>query len=317
MRTAGQTSEEAQIIADHLVDSELRGLSFGGLPRALSIVERLQDASRPRSPIRVVHDTPISASVDGGDQVGYLVARQATELAIKKAGTSGLAVVGAFNTWYTGMFSYYLEMITSAGHVGMAAGSAPQKVAPAGGTQGRFGTNPIAFGFPSTASPVIWDIGTSSVMAGEVVMRGRLGQLLNEGWAYDQDGEPTRDPAAALEGAFTVWGGHRGSGLAVVVQLLGMLAGAAAAPPGLSDCGFFLLVVNPAMLTDPDDFSQRVSEYADTLRSTRPILGGPPVRVPFDRSLQQRSKRLAAGTIHVPGQIHSTLVRLSTPAVPA
>jgi LDH2 family malate/lactate/ureidoglycolate dehydrogenase len=310
MRAAGHTHEEAEIIADHLIDCELRGLQFGGLPRAVSIIERIRETTTPRRPITLLRETPVSAVFDGGDQVGYLVGRRVTDLAIQKAKATGLAVVGANETWYTGMFSYYLEMVTQAGFAGMAAGSAPPRVAPFGGTEGRFGTNPIAFGFPSTTIPIIWDVGTSAVMSGEVILARRLGEQLPEGSAFNLDGQPTRDPDAALAGAFAVWGGHKGSGLAMVVQLLGMMCGAAAAPPIVRDCGFFLLVVDPGLLSSADEYKQRVAEYADSLRATRPLEPGKPVRVPFERSIRERSKRLAAGTIEVPDQVYSALRRV-------
>lgn len=311
MRAAGYDQDEADIVADHLIDSELRGVAFGGLARALSVLERTVDPAHPRSPITLVRETPVSATLNGGDQVGYLVGRRATEIAIAKAHAAGVATVGAFNTWYTGMFSYYLEMVTGAGLVGMIAGSAPQKVAPHGGTEGRFGTNPIAFGFPSASSPVIWDIGTSTIMAGEVALHRRLNEPLPEGTAFDSSGRPTRDPVAATTGAFTVWGGHKGSGLALVVQLLGMMAGAAADPPGLTDCGFFVLAVDPAALTPADDFRRRVTDYADSVRATRPVEGGASVRVPFDRSLAERSRRLTQDSIGVPEQIYRSLLQWS------
>ncbi len=311
MEAVGHSAAEAEIIADHLIDCELRGLSFGGLPRALSVIERIQATETPRRPIELLRETPVSASLDGGDQVGYLVARRATDLAIEKAKSTGLAVVGASKTWYTGMFSYYLEMVTKAGFAGMIAGSGGPIVAPQGGTEGRFSTNPIAFGFPSATSPVIWDIGTSSVMLGEVMLQQRLGGLLPEGQAYAADGEPTRDPGAALAGAFTVWGGHKGSGLSLVVQLLGMMAGQQAAPRGITDCGFFLLVVDPGLLGSADDFQQRVSDYADTVRATRPLDPHKPVRVPFDRSIAERSRRLSEDAIEVPDQVYEALVHVS------
>ena len=306
MGAAGHTPEEAEIIADHLIDCELRGLQFGGLPRALSIIERIRETTTPRRPITLLRETPVSAAFDGGDQVGYLVGRRVTDLAIQKAKATGLAVVGANETWYTGMFSYYLEMVTQAGFAGMAAGSAPPRVAPFGGTEGRFGTNPIAFGFPSTTIPIIWDVGTAAVMSGEVILARRLGEHLPEGAAFNSDGQPTQDPDAALAGAFAVWGGHKGSGLAMVVQLLGMMCGAAA-PPIVRDCGFFLLVVDPGLLSSADDYKQRVADYADSLRATRPLEPGTPVRVPFERSVRERSKRLAAGTIGVPDQVYRAL----------
>ncbi len=311
MQAVGHTSAEADIIADHLIDCELRGLSFGGLPRALSVVERIQATPGSRRPIRVVKEGPTSAAIDGGDQVGYLVAQRATDMALEKARTHGMAVVGAYETWYTGMYSYYLEQLTRAGFVGLIAGSAPQKVAPHGGTQARFGTNPIAFGFPADPAPVIWDIGTASIMAGEVVMHARAGTPLPEGSAFDKDGQPTRDAMASVQGAWTVWGGHKGSGLAVVVQLLGMMCGAAADPVGVSDCGFFLFVVNPGLLTSTDDYRQRVNDYADSLRTTRPLDPAKPVRVPFERSAAERERRRAADVVETPDETYEALVKLT------
>ena len=303
MTKAGHIPDEAAVIADHLLDCELRGLTFGGLARAVSIVERIRAAAEAPRPIRVSAETPVAATIDGGDQVGYLVGMRALDLAVAKARAQGMAVVGARNTWYTGMFSYYLEKAAVAGLAGMIAGSGPAVVAPHGGTEGRFGTNPIAFGFPATPAPVIWDIGTSAVMYGEVVLKARLGEKLEAGQAYDATGAPTLDPVAALDGAFGVWGGHKGSGLAMVVQLLGMMSGASAAPPGISDCGFFVLLVDPAALTDADDYRRRVTEYAASIRATRPVEGGSAVRVPFDRSVACREEALRRGTVEVPDTV--------------
>ena len=307
MTATGHTPAEADIISDHLIDCELRGLSFGGLPRALSVIERIHATQTPRKPIEIVKESPVSAALDGGDQVGYLVAHRATEIALEKARATGIAVVTANQTWYTGMFSYYLEKITAAGFMGFVAGSGGRRVAPHGGTEGRFSTNPIAFGFPSAETPVIWDIGTSAVMLGEVVLAERMGELLPEGLAFAPDGNRTRDPAAALAGAFAVWGGHKGSGLALVVQLLGMMGGASAAPPKLRDCGFFMLVIDPNLLTDGDDYARRVSAFANSLRDTRPLDPAKPVRVPFERSAAEREKRRADNAIEVADQIFVAL----------
>ncbi len=307
MLAVGHTDEEAETISDHLIDCELRGLSFGGLARAISIVERMRESDRPRQPITVIKETAVSASLDGGDQVGYLVGAKATGMGIAKARSAGLAVIGAKETWYTGMYSYYLEKVAQAGFAGMIGGSAPPRVAPHGGTQGRFGTNPIGFGFPSKGVPVIWDIGTAAAMSGEVMLQRRLGLPLPEGTAFDKDGTPTRDPSEALIGAFSVWGGHKGSGLAMSMQLLGMMCGAASAPPIVRDCGFFLLVIDPELLAPGEDYPARVARYADDLRATRPLDASKPVRVPFERSAAIRDQRRAEGTIDVPDQIVMTL----------
>jgi delta1-piperideine-2-carboxylate reductase len=225
MSTLGHDTTDATLIADHLIDCELRGLNYGGLARAISIAERIGRTGDRRRPISIRHETPVSAQLDGGDHLGYIVAHRATAIAVDKALAAGIAVVGADDTWYTGMLSYYAEIAAARGLVTMIASNASPWVAPHGATEGRFGTNPMCFGFPSADEPVIWDVGTSAIIHAEATLAQRLGQRLPEGVAFDPDGNSTRDPAAALAGAFAAWGGHKGSGLGIVVQLLGIMAG--------------------------------------------------------------------------------------------
>lgn len=303
----GYDPAEATTIAAHLIDSELRGLGYAGLARILSIADRLGPGGRARTPIRILKDTPVSARLDGGDQLGYLVAEQATRIAIDKATASGIAVVAASGTWYTGMLSYYAEMAVSRGLVLFSASNASPWVAPHGGTEGRLGTNPICFAFPSSGEPVIWDIGTSAIIHAEVVLAGRLGQQLPPGVAFDAAGEATRDPAEALGGALAAWGGHRGGGLGLVVQLLGVLAGSPGMPGELSEFGFITIALRPDLLTDTPAFLDEVAAYGGAVRGTRPVPGGAPVRMPFDRSRAERARRIAADEIEVPDAVVTAL----------
>ena len=310
MRAVGHDDEDAGLIADHLLDCELRGIGYGGLSRAISIVERIRRTGDRRRPIRILRETPASALLDGGDHIGYVVAHRATTLAIAKAKATGLAMVGANDTWYTGMLSYFAEMATAQGFVAMIASNASPWVAPHGATEGRFGTNPICFGFPSTGDPIIWDIGTSAIMHAEVVLAGRLGQPLPEGAAFDADGRPTRDPAAALAGAFAAWGGHKGSGLGLVVQMLGMMAGSPGLPPDLAGFGYLIVLMDPGLLTSAEAFEAEVARYAEAVRGSRPVEGGPPVRMPFDRSAAERRRRSAEGFIEVADAVCERLAKI-------
>lgn len=313
MQAVGHTADEASLIADHLIDCELRGLSYGGLPRALSIAERITSSSRRREPIRIESRTAVSALVHGGDNVGYLVAHKAMELAIERAKANGVAIIGANSTYYTGMLSYYAERIAAHDLVSMIASNATPWVAPYGGTQGRFGTNPICYGFPNAeGDPIIWDIGTSTIMHAEIVVAGRLGTELPEGVAYGPDGQPTRDPAAALDGgAIRPWGGAKGSGLAIVVQLLGAMCASPTMPAGMHDFGCLFVVMSPNVLMPVETFKASVAEYAAAVRATRPVEGGPPVRMPFDRSAADRRRRIAADVVEVPDAIHAKLRQIA------
>ena len=311
MHSLGYDSAEAQAIADHLIDCELRGVTYGGLARAVSIAERTLRTGVSRAPIRLIKETPVSASIDGADHIGYVVAVRTMDLAIEKASVSGIAIVGASNTWYTGMLSYYAEMAAARGLVSLIASNASPWVAPHGATEGRFGTNPICVGFPSAAEPVIWDIGTSAIMHAEVKLAQQLGQEIPDGVAFDREGRPTRDPAAALTGAFAAWGGHKGSGLGIVVQLLGALAGGPAIPGELSGFGMIVIAIRPDLLTTAADFERSVASYAEAIRSSRPIAGGPPVRMPFDRSRAERKRRLAEHAIDVADAVYSKLTEIA------
>lgn len=308
MQRLGHEDADAELIAAHLIDCELRGLAYGGLARTISIVERLARTGDRRRPIRILHETPVSARIDGGDHIGYVVAHRATTIAIEKAEASGIAVVGASDTWYTGMLSFYAEMAAARGLVSIIASNASPWVAPHGAAEARLGTNPICFGFPSAEDPIIFDIGTSAIMHAEVELAHRLGKDLPQEVAFDREGTRTRDPAAALAGAFAAWGGARGSGLAIAVQLLGILAGSPPSPPELAGFGYLIVAIRPDLLGSTDAFRENVSALADAVRSARPIASGPPVRMPFDRSRRDRQRRLAEDVIEIADALAAQLM---------
>ncbi len=307
----GYSEAERRTIASHLLDCELRGLEYSGLARILSIADRLSAHPSTGAAMRVTRESAVSAQLDGGDRLGYLVGEEATRIAVEKARQSGLGAVGANNTWYTGMLSYYAERVVAEGMVAVIASNATPWVAPCGGSEARFGTNPICFGFPSRGVPLIWDIGTSEITHAQTVIAGRTGQPLPAGVAYDADGIATRDPVAALTGSFVNWGGHKGSGLGLVVQLLGVLAGSPILPGQLRDFGFFVLVIRPDLFVDPDEFRARVSEYAALVRATRPLDGDVPVRVPFERSAALRAERIARGSIDLEDVVYAAVLELA------
>jgi LDH2 family malate/lactate/ureidoglycolate dehydrogenase len=304
------SEQDATVTADHLIDAALRGVTFGSLPRILAIAEKMRDVGDQRKPIATVRETDTSAVIDGGDNVGYVVAHHATRIAIEKAKSHGIGMVGANNTFYTGLFSYYMEMATREGLVAFAVGNGPAKVAPEGAAEGRLGTNPIAFGFPSEGDPVIWDIGTCAVMHGDVMLHSRMGKSLPEGVALDSNGQPTTDAEAAMSGFIRTWGGHRGSGLAIVVQMLCALAGGPVISPGWREMAFFMIVIDPKVFLPGGEYPARISELAAEISSARPIDPTRPVRMPFERSATDRRLALESGVVEVPDIVYEGLLKL-------
>src|SRR5271157_6004234 len=153
LRGIGYDAEEAAIVADHAIDAALCGYEYSGLAKILNIPEHGR-FKRPRHTMKVVRETEISTLYDGGNNVGMLVMYHATRAAIEKAATRGIAVVGVTNSWMSGRSAYYVEMIANANLVGIHTASSTRSVAPPGGTRPALGTNPIAFGMPSSCGPV-------------------------------------------------------------------------------------------------------------------------------------------------------------------
>ena len=292
----GYSDDEATIIVDQLVDNALCGYAFAGLPRILAIA-RNKKTQAPRRPIKIVHETPASALIDGGNNVGYLSVYRAACVAIEKAAYCGLAAVGVHDSYYSGRNAYYVEKMAREGLVGIHTVGAEPKVLPPGAAKPAFGTNPICFGFPSTEGPVVFDMGTASIMGGELLMHSLLGTPLPEGIAFDEAGRPTRDAKEALRGGVLPFGGHKGYGLSFCVQALGLLAGSAIPRGRVRDYGFLFLAIKPDILIPGGEFPRLMSEYVREVKATPRQPGVSEIRIPSERAAKERSRRLVEGVV--------------------
>lgn len=303
LKAIGYNQENADIIAQHIIDSELRGFSASGLARILSIKDRIRSKGGKLSEnIEVTRESAATAQLDGHDTLGYLVAQHATEKAIAKAKETGIAIVGANNTWYTGMLAYYAEMAANQDLVTIIASNTSPWVAPEDGHKPMFGTNPFCVGFPSSDTPILYDIGTSKILHADILLAQRLGRELPQDSAYNSIGDVTVNPLEALEESIAVWGGHRGSGLALAVQLLGVLAGSPALPSNLQDFGFLVIAINPGMFRPLDEFKREIDEYAAQMRASPSRTGGH-LRMPFDRSASIRKETRRKWEFEVEDQV--------------
>jgi LDH2 family malate/lactate/ureidoglycolate dehydrogenase len=296
LRRVGYSGEDARIIVDQLVDNALCGYRFAGLPRLLAIAGD-ERTGRTRTPVRIVHETPVSARLDGGNNVGYIAAYRAAEVAIRKAGDAGMASVGAYNSYYSGRNAYFVEKIVREGLVAFHVSSAYPRVLPPGAARPMLGTNPICFGFPSANGPVIVDMGTASIMWGEVMLHAHLGKPLPEGVGFDEHGNPTRDAEAALKGGVAPFGGHKGYALSFAIQALGLLAGAALARGQVRDYGFLFWVLDPEVMLPGGQFASQMAEYVRQIREAPRRHGVAEIRVPSERAFRERERRRQEGIV--------------------
>ncbi len=304
---------EADVIADHLVDAALCGY-----PEALGrLVTLYGQPHRSGRTITVAHDSPAAVRLDGGGGLGYLVLDRLTSMLIDRARTHGLALGGAYNCTGGGRSAYYLERVARAGFVGLhaASGGGASSVAPPGATRPILGTNPIAFGFPGLVDPVVFDMGTSAVTMADLRLRQQLGQQLPAGVAIDETGQPTTDPGRALLGSLLTFGGYKGFGLSLSVQLLGVLAGSGE-PGATSGYGSMMLVVDPDVLLPPGRFVQDAAAFLSALKALPRIPGTEEIRLPSERAFRDRAAALRDGLDLDPGLV-AGLRAIAEPQAPA
>src|ERR1700730_1032140 len=165
----GYDEAGATIITDQLVDNALCGYPFASLARILTIAEEARNRQTRTEPF-IVRETPSSALVDGGNTIGYIAAFRGADIAARQAKETGLSIVGVYNGFYSGRNACYVENIVRHELVAIHTCSASPHVLPPGSRVPLLGTNPVSIGFPSTNGPVVWDIGTASVLCG----RGQL-----------------------------------------------------------------------------------------------------------------------------------------------
>ncbi len=286
----GYDERERTILANHMLDAALCGYEYSGLPKILDLAGHAK-ARLPRRAPRTVHETPISALIDGGNTVGMLAVDAATDDVIRRANTHGFAIVGVFNSWMTGRSSYFVERIAQAGLVGMHTASTYAIVAPPGAAKPAIGTNPVSFAFPTEADPLVIDLGTSAFMMSEMALLERQGGQLPEGVAIDASGQPTRDPAQARQGAVLHFAGYRGFAIGLAVQALGVMAGAGFSPN--KDYGYLLIAMRPDLLVPLDTYRRQLSETLARIKAAS--AGAQGIRLPSERAFRERRRRQVEG----------------------
>lgn len=300
LTAVGYDAEQAQAITAHLVDAAACGYTFAGLPRILEISEDKR-LSQPRHPIKVMHETPVSMLIDGGNNIGYYSVYKATRMVIDKARQNGIALVGLYDSGLSGRNAYYVEMIAREGLVGLLFSGAWPVVAPEGGKRPMLGTNPLAAGFPTgKADPMVIDMGTAAVMRGEMALRGRLGVPLPEGVAIDEAGRPTLDPQEALKGSLLPFGGrdrHKGYALSLMIQTLGAVAGAGIAHGRPRDYGHLFIAFRPDLLMPAEQMKGYIDQLIAEIKATPTQEGVEQVRIPSERSFRQREEARRDGLL--------------------
>ena len=159
------------------------------------------------------------------------------------------------------------------------------------------GTNPYCFGFPAKDDAFIVDAGTAALQWGEVMLHAHIDKPLPEGVAVDQCGLPTIDPKEAFLGGVIPFGGHRGFGIALAMQTMGLLAGSSIPRGSVQDYGFLFVVFDPGLLMPAEQFSGQVTELIAAIKATPKQQGVTDIRIPSERAFREREVRYEEGIV--------------------
>lgn len=302
----GAAEEDARITADHLVLANLKGHDSHGVGMIPSYVHGIKRNNLHVSAhAKIVHERGAVALVDGQSGLGQVVAKEATDIAIRKAKELGLASVGLRNAHHIGRIGTYGEQCASANLVSIhfvnVVGHLPI-VSPFGGLESRLQTNPFCCAVPREGKlPIVLDMATSVIAAGKVRVAYNWGNNVSEGALIDHEGEPTTDPKTFFEaprGSLLPFGLHKGFGLAFMCELLGgaMVAQKTIQPeherPGKSINNMFTVVIDPGVFGGTEQFAHEVEAMVEYVHDTTPT-GGKPVMIagePEQQSLEQRQR---------------------------
>jgi LDH2 family malate/lactate/ureidoglycolate dehydrogenase len=305
----GVPKQDGEIAADALVQADLRGVDTHGVirfsPNAWYVKWLSEGSMTARPKARVISESGTTALIDGDRGMGMVIGHRAMEMAIEKAKSAGLAMVGVRNSRHYGMSAYYGMMALAHDMIGIAMTNASRQVVPTFGRDARFGTNPMCFAVPADRElPFVLDMATTTAAAGKLELAARLGKAIPGGWALDEDAAQTTDPRIAQKarrllplGGTRENGSHKGYGLAILVEILcGVLTGTLTALNANQDPrGHFFAAIRIDAFRPVAEFKRDMDRLIAELRATPPAAGQERVYVAGEIEFETAQERAEHG----------------------
>jgi LDH2 family malate/lactate/ureidoglycolate dehydrogenase len=327
MRALGLPSEDAAAVATLMVEADMQGSDGHGVIRLAPYAKRILAGGINLKPdIKVVQERTAMALVDGDNGMGHLVMKKATEVAIHKARTAGIAWVGSRLSNHAGPASLYARMALQHDMIGLyfAVGNA-NHLPPWGGLDMLLSTNPIAAAIPTlNEAPVVLDMATTVAAYGKVKAKAQRGEMMPEGWMIDRQGKPLLDPTKSEEGFLLPIGGYKGYGLSLIVGILaGTLNGAAMGRQVIdfnkdfsttTNTGQAIAIIDPSAFGDITEFKQNVDTLVRELRGSERMPGVDRIWLPGEQSHEKRLSNEAHGMVMAPSlmkQLNDLAVQLN------
>lgn len=302
--SVGYPSEQAQEMSNHLVYADAIGLGSHGSLRVRYNAMKLESKGINLNPsYELVENSACSAIFDAQNSNGLYAVNKAVEYGIAKVKEKGIYIINIKNITHSGSMSYYIRKIAKENLIGITMCNAQAQVLPTNAKKPYFGTNPIAYAVPTEGEPIIFDMATSVQAMGKVFLASLNNEKIPDHWAVDENGNPTTDPNEAVY-ALPI-AGPKGYGLGMLVDIL--CAALVNAPFGLdiktfdesmaieSELSQFLILIDPAIYSDINDFLARMSKMVAEIHDLEPYDVNKPVLVPGESSKARYEKHLKNG----------------------
>lgn len=295
--SAGYPRENAEFIAKSLVFADIRGVSSHGVARIKSYMERAKKEHWNADPQITYQQKGAICMVDGDDGFGSIVGTRAMEKAVEMAKEHGIGFCSVRRSAHYGMASYYPMLAAEAGMIGFSCTNGVSNLAHFGSMEGMLGTNPFSMAVPMQGcSPLVLDVACSVTARGNISNCKREGKEIPLGWAIDSEGNPTTDPARALVGAVLPFGGHKGSGIAIMVDILcGILNQGVTSKHVREDksagpnVGHTMIAIDIAAFEDPAEFDARMKRFAAELKAAKTAPGFAQIYLPGELEAERAS----------------------------
>ena len=305
----GVPADQAAVVAGSLIEADLRGVESHGVHLMALYADRLRGGHlKPVTEVTVLRDEGSSALLDGGQGLGQISGMAAVDLAVSKARQYGVGAVAVRNSSHLGALGWYTMRGADAGCITLAAQNGPPFVPPFGSVTGIFSTNPMSYAVPAGEEPtLVLDMATTAVAGNRVLLAQKRGDAeIPAGWANDDRGRPTTDPARASVRHLQWFGGYKGYGIALLIEILaGVLTGASF---GLVDRepgeltgfdrvtrGYLFVALDPSHYGPMDAFRADVDRLVRDIHAAEPAEGVDAVLVPGELEHRRRAQRLADG----------------------
>jgi len=330
----GCSPEDAKMATDVFIAAELRGYSSHGMIRIKDYFQLWKkDRINVKPDVKIVHESPSTAVVDGDGAIGMIAATKSMQIAIDKAKTAGTGWVSTRGSNHYGIAGYYSMMALKHDMIGISMTIANPLVAPTFSVSQMLGTNPIAVAVPAGIHPpFVADFSTTPIARGKLAVAAKMGESVPLGYVQESDGTPSTNPDILKEGGSMLTlggtreqGGHKGYCMSAVVDIFSaVLSGAnfgPFCPPSVAylpvkeekvgeGTGHFFGAMRIDAFQKPEQFKAQMDKWIETFRAAKPAKGHDRVMIPGDPE-RENEERISKEGINVLGPVQKEMKEIA------